>query len=175
MARGSSRPYDRVAERRRAVALAQHFRYAEGLSISEIARRIGRSPETIKAYFYDPTGEKARAVKARYVGVCRGCGAYTQPRNGKGDAYAYCKACHPGAIECRWTRERVLAAMREWHACYGRLPSSYDWSRNHARRRGGEPLERLAEGQWPAASVVTNLFGTWAAARTAAVWREVAP
>ena len=23
----------------------------------------------------DPTGEKARAVKARYVGVCRGCGA----------------------------------------------------------------------------------------------------
>ena len=43
----------------------------------------------------DPTGEKARAVKARYVGVCRGCGAYTQPRNGKGDAYAYCKACHP--------------------------------------------------------------------------------
>jgi hypothetical protein len=35
-------------------------------------------------------------VKARYQGVCRGCGAYTQPRNGKGDAYAYCKACHPG-------------------------------------------------------------------------------
>ena len=33
------------------------------------------------------------------MGVCRGCGAYTQPRNGKGDAYAYCKACHPGAIE----------------------------------------------------------------------------
>ena len=29
---------------------------------------------------WDPTGEKARAVKARYVGVCRGCGAYTQPR-----------------------------------------------------------------------------------------------
>lgn len=25
---------------------------------------------------WDPTGEKARAVKARYVGVCRGCGAY---------------------------------------------------------------------------------------------------
>jgi Fe-S cluster biogenesis protein NfuA len=33
----------------------------------------------------DPTGEKARAVKARYVGACRGCGACTQPRNGKGD------------------------------------------------------------------------------------------
>jgi AraC-like DNA-binding protein len=85
-----------VAERRRAVALARHFRVTEGLSIAQIAERLGRSSATVKAYFYDPTGEKGRAVKARYVGVCRGCGAYTQPRNGKGDAYAYRKACHPG-------------------------------------------------------------------------------
>ncbi|HET7047775.1 MAG TPA: hypothetical protein VFI54_05845 [Solirubrobacteraceae bacterium] len=48
-----------------------------------------------RAYFYDPTGEKARGVKARYVGVCRGCGAYTQPRNGKGDAYAYARRAAP--------------------------------------------------------------------------------
>jgi hypothetical protein len=48
--------------------------------IRQIAERLGRSPATVKAYFYDPTGEKARSVKARYVGVCRGCGAYTQPR-----------------------------------------------------------------------------------------------
>ena len=102
------------------------------------------------------------------MGVCRGCGAYTQPRNGKGDAYAYCKACHPGAIEGRWTAERVLAAMREWHARYGRLPSSYDWSRTHARRRGGEALGRLAQGEWPAASVVTRLFGTWSGAHAVA-------
>jgi hypothetical protein len=157
-----------VRERRRAVALARHYREAEGLSIAQIANRLGRSPATIKAYFYDPTGEKARAVKARYQGVCRGCGAYTQPRNGKGDAYAYCKSCHPGAIEQRWTRERVLEAMNEWRSRYRRLPSSYDWSRTHARRRGGASLERLVDGEWPAASVVTRLFGTWAAARAVA-------
>ena len=132
-----SRPYDRVAERRWAVALARHFREAQGPSIAQIAERLGRSPATVKAYFYDPTGEKARAVKARYVGLCRGRGTYTQPRNGKGDAYAYCKACHPGAIERRWTRERVIEAMLEWRRRYRRLPSSYDWSRTHARRRGG--------------------------------------
>jgi AraC-like DNA-binding protein len=157
---------ERVAERRRAVAIARHFREAEGLSIAQIADRLGRSPATIKAYFYDPTGEKARAVKARYRGVCRGCGAYTQPRNGKGDAYAYCKACHPGAIERRWTRNRVLDAMRSWRARYGRLPSSYDWSRTHARRRGGEALERLNRGDWPSASVVSDVCGGWAQART---------
>jgi AraC-like DNA-binding protein len=159
---------DRVAERRRAVALARHFREAEGLSIAQIAQRVGRSPATIKAYFYDPTGEKARAVKARYQGVCRGCGAYTQPRNGKGDAYAYCKACHPGAIEGRWTRERVLDAMREWRGRYGRLPSSYDWSHTHARRRGGEPLERLSACDWPSAGAVSGIYGSWKAARAAA-------
>jgi hypothetical protein len=156
---------DRVVERRRAVALARHFREYEGMSIRQIADRLGRSPATVKAYFYDPTGEKARAVKVRYVGVCRGCGAYTQPRNGKGDAYAYCKVCHPGAIERRWTRERVLEAMGEWLDRYGRLPSSYDWSRTHARWRGGEALRRLEAGEWPPASVVTSLFGSWTAAR----------
>jgi hypothetical protein len=63
----------------------------------------------------------------------------------------------------------VLAAMAEWRSRYGRLPSSYDWSRAHARRRGRDALERLARGDWPAASVVTSLFGTWAAARAVAL------
>ena len=159
---------------RLAVALARHYREFEGLSIRQVTDRFGRSPATVKAYFYDPTGEKARAVKARYVGACRGCGAYTQPRNGKGDAYAYCKACHPGAIERRWTNERVLAAMRLWRDHYGELPSSYDWSRTHARRRGGEALERLARGVWPPPSVVTVLFGSWTGAREAATRQVVA-
>ena len=46
---------DRVAERRRAVALARHFRDAEGLSIVHIAERLGRSPTAVKAYSYDPS------------------------------------------------------------------------------------------------------------------------
>jgi hypothetical protein len=70
----------------------------------------------------------------------------------------------PGAIERRWTREGVLEAMRDWLTRYGRLPSSYDWSRTHARRHGGEALERLAEREWPPASVVGRVFGTWAMA-----------
>ena len=155
---------DRVTERRRAAQLARHYRDQEGLSIAEIARRLGRAEATIKAYLYDPTGDKARAVKARYRGVCRGCGAPTAPRNGKGDAYAYCKRCHPGAIAPQWTRERVREAMRAWRARYGAAPSSYDWSRTHARRRGAEALKRLQAGEWPAPSTVIDLYASWAAA-----------
>ena len=154
---------DRVSERRRAAQVARHYRDQEGLTIAEIARRLGRAEGTVKAYLYDPIGEKAREVKARYRGVCRGCGAPTSARNGKGDAYAYCKRCRPGAIERQWTRERSREAMRAWRARYGAAPSSYDWSRTHARRRGGEALKRLQAGEWPAPSTVIDLYGSWAA------------
>jgi len=63
---------DRVSERRLAAQLARHYRDQENLTIAEIARRLGRAEATVKAYLYDPTGEKAREVKARYRGVCPG-------------------------------------------------------------------------------------------------------
>jgi len=153
-----------VTERRRAAQLARHYRDQEGLSIAEIARRLGRAQATIKAYLYDPTGDKAREVKARYRGVCRGCGSPTTPRTGKGDAYAYCKRCHPGAIAPEWTRERVREAMRIWRARYGAAPSSYDWSRTHARRRAAKRSNDYMPENGPPPSTVIDLYGAWAKA-----------
>jgi hypothetical protein len=51
---GSMVVLDRVQERRRAVALAHHYRDEEGLSIAEIARRLGRAEARVKAYLSDP-------------------------------------------------------------------------------------------------------------------------
>jgi hypothetical protein len=155
---------DRVPERRRAAALARHYRDMAGLSIREISRRLGCAEATVKAYLYDPTGEKARAVKRRYRGVCRGCGAPTTARGGKGDAYQFCKNCHPGAIAPTRTRDWVREAMHQWRQRYGRPPSSTDWSRTHARRRGGEALTRFQARDWPAPSTVIDIYGSWPAA-----------
>ena len=54
--------------------------------------------------------------------------------------------------------------MLAWRARYGAAPSSYDWPHTHASRRGGEALKRLQAGDWPAASTVIDLYGSWAAA-----------
>jgi hypothetical protein len=142
------------------------------LSIAQIAARLGRSPATVRR---TSTTERREGTggKAHYVGVCRGCGAYTQPRNGKSDAYAHCKACHPRALARRWSREGVLDAMREWQVLFDQVPSSNDWSRTHARPRGRDALARLALEAWPGASVVTDIFETWAAARAAASGQDV--
>ena len=49
---------DRVSERRRAAQLARHYRDQEGLTIAEIAGRLGRAESTVKAYLYDPLGDR---------------------------------------------------------------------------------------------------------------------
>jgi hypothetical protein len=117
-------PHERVEERRRAVALAHYYRQAARLSIGQIADRLGRSPSTVKGYyFYGPTGAKASAVKAaRYQGACRGCGAL-----------------HPGA-QRQGRRLRVLQGVppRRDRASLDARTSA----RGDARLAG--PLRRLA-------------------------------
>ena len=56
----------RLSERRRAAHFACYYRDHEGLTIAEIARWLGRAEGTVTAYLYDPIGDKAGEVKARY-------------------------------------------------------------------------------------------------------------
>jgi hypothetical protein len=76
----------RAGLHKRVPPLWRDFRESEGLSITQIVDRIGRTPATVKTYFYDPTGEKAREVKARHTGCASA--APTHPRDGKSDAEA---------------------------------------------------------------------------------------
>ena len=150
-------------------ALTRTTATARGLLVTAGSSRLAGTLRPLKAL--DLTGEKARAVKARYVGVGRGCGAYTQPHNGKGDAYAYCKACHPGGSSGAGHTSACLRRCGSGARDSGRCRPRTTGPGTHARRRGGDALARLAQGEWPAASVVTRLFGTWSAARAVAAQR----
>ena len=80
MARTVSRPVDRVAERRRAAALARHFRDSEQLSIAEIGRRLGRAPATVKAYLYDPSNRCKGAKPVRWSWTTCSPGEVSRPQ-----------------------------------------------------------------------------------------------
>jgi ribosomal protein S24E len=148
---------DRVRERRKAAALARHYRDEERLSIAEIARRLGRAEATVKAYLYDPTGEKASAVKARYL-VCRGCGAYTQPRNGKGDDRGALAELERGDARDAWgpanPRAVPHAAERDDPALFQRPLHRRDgrvWRALPDRGGRPRPARRPRVPPWPTA------------------------
>ncbi len=165
----------RAAERARAVRIARYYRDHERLPVSEIATRLGRKPATIRAYLYDPDGSKTKHVKARYRGVCEGCGASTW---GPGPAVAarLCARCNGGATRI-WEREQIEAALRAWMTMFGRAARTTDLSITHARaaasRDGGVRLRRLnagwSSGRWPPASVVQYHYGTVANANRVAL------
>ena len=112
---------DRVSERRRAAQLARHYRDQEGLTIAEIARRLGRAEGTVKAYLYDPIGAKAREVKARGL---EGLVAkrIDSPYESGGRSGAWSK------IKWRNEQELVIGGYTEpkgARACFGALLTGY--------------------------------------------------
>ena len=54
--------------------------------------------------------------------------------------------------------------MRAWRARYGSPPTSYDWSHLTREQAGPDALDRLKDAEWPPASTVTEVYGSWAAA-----------
>lgn len=164
----------RVSERRRAAVLARHYREAEGLSVKQIAERMGRTPATIRAYLYDPDGAKSRKRTARYRGVCEACGTSTSGA-GPGRPRPLCARCN-GRRTTKWEKHRIEAALRAWQERYGAPAKTTDLSVSYATaqapRDGGVRLRRLEEewdgGRWPASSVVQYHYGTVAEANRVA-------
>jgi hypothetical protein len=77
-----------------------------------------------------------------------------------GDAYEYCKRCHPGPIAPMRMREWVRDATRAWQELYGTPPSSTDWSWTPgavAAKRSAIPSPKTG----PPPSTVIDISVSW--------------
>jgi hypothetical protein len=90
---------------------------------------MGISVSYASVLLLDPTGEKDRERKRKYLKRCKTCGELTHGE--------FC-AKHAGKGHAnkrrKWTEEVIIEAIQEWESIYGRLPTGKDWAR--ARRDG---------------------------------------
>ena len=98
-----------------------------------------------KAYFYDSTGEKSRAAKARYVGVCCGCGGTRSRAAARATHTRVARPATPArssaAGPANGSSTRCACGARSTAANVIRLVA-------HARTRVGAAFERLANDDW---------------------------
>jgi hypothetical protein len=162
-----------VAQRKPAVtaerlALAARVRELRegGLLQREIQAELGISRSYVSELLDDPDGSKSRARKDTYCGVCNRCGGPTSGSEGRSAQPIHCAGCsrelqHEAK---RWTREAVIAAIRQWNDVHGQPPKATDWN-CHGRDRSYPPTSAVhrANGHNPSAA-----FDTWADAIEAA-------
>lgn len=155
---------------------------SEGKTAGEIAAVLGVSRSYAGALFGDPDGSKERARKASYAGTCQECGGRTDGSNGRDHAPTRCQSCQNeyqrsdeyAFARTKWTRERIIAAIRWWYDIYGEPPAVADWNPHRARHElGDEDRARRGEaaisaGRVPWHTIVYSRFGSWNAAIRAA-------
>lgn len=106
-----------------------------------------------------------RCRKRQYDRECVDCGCRidgTTPGR-SGDRCRHCSNVVSGAQRKAWTREAIIAAIREYAVRYGQPPTQTDRSPTHATALGlGDRVERLrADGCWPTFMSVVREFGSW--------------
>lgn len=144
----------------------------QGMGIPQIAEELGLGAARVGAVLRDPLGIDDAKRKEKRFGLCEGCGRKTF--NAGSTPPRHCAECAPAA-HAKWSPEKVIAKMREWHGIYGRPPSTLDWNPASARlhptlseEAAERKTKRFEEGDWPWVTTVERYFGSWTAGLTAA-------
>ena len=117
------------------------LRFQRGLTLREIGVRYGISRERVRQII----GNTGRSDDRIY---CIDCGTELKTKTA-----LRCLSCSRKARK-RWTKAEVLRRMHAWDELHGESPRWEDW--------------KGAGGEWPPATVVQRLFGSWNAAIEAA-------
>lgn len=114
----------RAEKHARVVALQR-----SGLTVREVALKLGMSDGGVATLINDPDGSKQRARRERYRGKCEDCGKPTDGSNGKDKAPRWCRACIGDHVRI-WTREAVIDAIQLWASGHdGHPPTASQWMR----------------------------------------------
>jgi hypothetical protein len=155
----------------------KRLREQEGLTWREIGARMGLARQTVHAYYTDPDGVKVYARKHR--GRCRHCGAATYTANpGRGHPIERCNSCSRAHLH-EASRAWIIDRIQAWAERFGDPPVALDWNRAPSSRRRNPAAalrqDEAADEDWPAASGVQGVFGSWNAAIEAAGFTPVRP
>lgn len=104
---------------------------AEGKVHREVAMILGISRSYASQLATDADGEKTRARKDSYRGICEVCGGPTDGSNGTRNAPSLCWECSHArrSAERKWPRETVIDAIQRFAAINGRPPKADEWVR----------------------------------------------
>jgi hypothetical protein len=164
----------------RAEKLAKILAYREsGYTQRDIATIMRMSRSGVSNLISDPDGSKQHARRERYRGSCLGCGAKTDGSGGRAKAPRYCLDCYPSSPEAAeinarkmvWTRDLIVARIREWASIHGEPPAMGDWNSwlAQVQYHDHDRADRFdSDTHWPWAERVVARFGTWNAAIEAA-------
>lgn len=150
--------YSTIAEMRR-----------NGASLRAIGDRYGVTRERIRQIVADNYPAvisyvaEGKEAERRKKMTCPDCGGR------KARSSARCFQCS-SEIGTKWTQERIIAAMQEYHERYGKTPSCTEWNPALARwRKMPDVAQRFySDGCWPHVTTVIDRFGSWTAAVDAA-------
>jgi hypothetical protein len=114
----------------------------EGVSAVEVAALLDVQPGTVRTYLH--------------AGSCPECGDPVVNRSAH-----HCQRCAARlAHRPAWTREAIVAALRDWAEQYGKPPSAEDWAPSEDRRRRWS----REYPRWPSSGQLVSVFGAWNAA-----------
>jgi hypothetical protein len=164
-----------MTKRERLYPEIKRLRERDGLTWREIGERLGVSLTTACDYYLDPTGDSARARKAKTNGACRDCG---QPTTSDGsyipERCRPCRFAFDHAASVAW----IIDSIRDWAEMFGVPPSSSDWNQSMCRIRGWQSkIARYASTgrDWPSTNAAQSTFGSWNAALEAAGFKPLSP
>jgi hypothetical protein len=118
-----------------------------GLTAKQIGERLDVPASTIRNWYLG--------------GDCSDCGKPIDGSSGSQSSKRCPDCAHASSIV--WTREAIIAKIREWTARFAEAPTAVEWGAAYfpSPELAAQIRERRSQGDWPSFKAVQERFGSW--------------